>query len=182
MKGMVFTEFLDMVDSAFSPEMTETIIENSDLPSGGAYTSAGTYDHSEIVALVVNLSKETKMEVPILVHTFGKHLLGRFYALFPEFFSDTTTITTFLAGVDGYIHREVRKLYPDATLPQISTEELPDGDFVLNYKSDRMMGDLAEGLISGAVEHFGNTHVCHRQDLENEEGAQCVRFRLTPKK
>jgi len=178
MKGIVFTEFLDMVDDKFGFTVTESIVQASDLPSGGAYTAVGTYDHAEIVSLVGNLSKSTNMEIPVLIYTFGRHLFDRFQILYPDFFTTATSAPEFLASVDGYIHLEVRKLYPDATLPQITTEEISDKEFVLNYKSDRMMGDLAEGLIAGAIEHFGNHHQCIREDLANEKGSQCVRFTL----
>ncbi len=43
MKGIVFTEFLDMVDSVYSPEVVEDIIEASELASAGPYTAVGTY-------------------------------------------------------------------------------------------------------------------------------------------
>ena len=45
MKGLVFTEFLELVDEQFSFETCEQIIEMSDLPSGGIYTSVGTTSH-----------------------------------------------------------------------------------------------------------------------------------------
>jgi len=59
MKGVVFTELLKMVEEAHGLDMVDTIIEKSDLPSGGIYTAVGTYDHTEAVSLVVNLSEET---------------------------------------------------------------------------------------------------------------------------
>ena len=52
MKGMVFTEFLEMVESTFSADMVDDIIDDSAPPSGGAYTSVGTYDHQELVGMV----------------------------------------------------------------------------------------------------------------------------------
>ncbi len=52
MKGMVFTEFLEMVEDRFSPEIADRIITASDLRSGGAYTAVGTYEHSEMIQLV----------------------------------------------------------------------------------------------------------------------------------
>ena len=51
MKGMVFTEFLDFVGETFGGDMVDDIIEVSELPSGGAYTSVGTYSHGEMAAL-----------------------------------------------------------------------------------------------------------------------------------
>ena len=85
MKGMVFTEFLGMVADRFSENMVDDIIEDSDLPSGGAYTSVGLYDHSEIVKLVESLSHRTGAPAPDLVKAFGHHLFGRLQTMHPEF-------------------------------------------------------------------------------------------------
>jgi hypothetical protein len=167
------------METKFGPDLAEQVIMDANLPSGGAYTSVGTYSHDEIVALVVTLSKKTGLEIPDLIQAFGTHLLRRFTVLFPSFFSELPEVTAFLAKVDDYIHGEVLKLYPDATLPQLDTSFRDNGDLELLYKSDRMMGDLAEGLIVGAIDHFGQTHTYHREDLNQEGGAQCVRFIVT---
>ena len=45
MKGIVFTEFLEMVEDKFSADMVDDIIDDCDLASGGAYTAVGTYPH-----------------------------------------------------------------------------------------------------------------------------------------
>ncbi|MGH7856391.1 MAG: heme NO-binding domain-containing protein, partial [Candidatus Binatia bacterium] len=86
MKGIVFTEFLEMVEERFSPEIADRIIQASNLPSGGAYTAVGTYDYNELLRLVTNLGRETGVLVPDLVRSFGQHLFGRFYVSYPQFF------------------------------------------------------------------------------------------------
>ena len=58
MKGMVFTEFLEMVEDKFSPEVADQIIEQANLRSGGIYTSVGTYDHGEMIELVSASAKK----------------------------------------------------------------------------------------------------------------------------
>jgi hypothetical protein len=55
-KGVVFTEFLEMVEEKFSPAVADSVIEQSTLASGGAYTTLGTYDHQEMLQLVTNLA------------------------------------------------------------------------------------------------------------------------------
>lgn len=154
MKGMVFTEFLEMVEAKFSADMVDDIIEDSDLPNRGAYTAVGTYDHEELVKMVVALSKRTNIAAPALVQVFGEHLFGRFNALYPSFFAGVTSALDFLEGIETIIHTEVRKLYPDAQLPKFECKRAPDGLSML-YSSPRHFGDLAEGLIRGAVAHFG---------------------------
>ena len=52
MKGIVFREFMQMVEDQFSLETADAIIEASHLASGGSYTSVGTYPHEEMVELV----------------------------------------------------------------------------------------------------------------------------------
>ena len=39
MKGMIFTEFLEMVEAKFSADMVDDIIADSDLPHGGQWHS-----------------------------------------------------------------------------------------------------------------------------------------------
>ena len=76
MKGIVFKEFADMVEATFGDDMYDRLVAQSDLPSGGVYTAVGTYDHMEIVQLVVALSKETGIDPTTLVQAFGKYLFG----------------------------------------------------------------------------------------------------------
>ena len=60
MKGIVFTEFLDMVEARFTPEVADRMITAAAVPSSGAYTAVGTYDYHEIIQLVVQLSNSRK--------------------------------------------------------------------------------------------------------------------------
>ena len=178
MKGIIFTEFLELVESAFSPEVADRIIEASDLPSGGAYTAVGSYDHAEIVSLVLNLSKETGTPVPDLLRTFGRHLFGQFPKVYPHFFEDTTDAFDFLASVENYIHVEVRKLYPDAELPSLDCEARENGTMVMVYRSSRGLADVAHGLIEGCFDHFGQPITIEREDLSGGSNTE-VRFRIS---
>ncbi len=182
MKGIVFTEFLEMVETAFGPDVADRVITGSNLPTGGVYTSVGTYDHAELVTMVVRLSALTAAPVPDLIRTFGEHLFGRFVTLFPRFFVGVTSAFDFLAAIESYIHPEVRKLYPDATLPRFEPVRFtgPDLDrrMDLIYRSSRPFADLAEGLIRGCAAHFGQPLEIARV-AESGPGGPGVRFVLT---
>ena len=154
MKGLVFTEFLDMVEQTFSADKVDDIIEASNLPSGGAYTAVGTYPHSEIVTLIQNLSKQTGVPVPALVKAFGHFLFGRFVVLYPTFFSSTPDIFDFLESIENYIHVEVHKLYPDAQLPTFETHREGTQKLIMIYRSPHPFATLAEGLLEGCLTHY----------------------------
>jgi hypothetical protein len=155
MLGMVFTEFVEMVEDRFSPAIADSVIESARLPHGGAYTAVGYYSHEEIVALVVGLSAQTGIPVSDLVTAFGQHLLKRFSEMYPQMFVSHTSLFPFLGSIDAEIHREVRKLYPQAQLPRFTVLESGERAMRMAYESPRSMEALAVGLILGAAEHFG---------------------------
>lgn len=164
MKGIVFTEFLELVETKFGLEVVDQIIEAADLPSGGAYTTVGTYDHQELLGLVVALSEQTDVPVSNLVHAFGKHLFGQFVAAYPFMVEHIHSTAVFIENVEGLIHVEVRKLYPDALLPTVEFKRIDDNNAEVRYRSERPFADLAIGLIEACAEHFGEEMTLERTD------------------
>jgi hypothetical protein len=163
MKGIVFTEFLEMVENEFGYEMVDTIIEKSELPSKGIYTSIGTYHHSEIVQLLGNLSAKSKIDAQVLLKAFGKYLFDTFLKTYPQFFNAVDNPFDFLISIDNHIHVEVLKLYPDATLPKFDTKYLEDGSLEMTYSSERKMAALAEGLIEKSIDHYNTSHIIMKE-------------------
>lgn len=177
MKGVVFTEFLEMVEDRFSPRMVDDIIDEAQLPSGGAYTAVGTYPHEEMVAMVVALSRRSGASTADLMRAFGHHLFGRFATSYPRFFDGVTGALPFLAGIEDIIHAEVLKLYPDAQLPRFDVKSNGPDQLELVYRSARHFEDLAEGLIRGCIDHFGEAIDVQRERLMLD-GTACERFTL----
>lgn len=164
MKGIVFTEFLDMVDEAFGPVVTDAVIGDAELPSGGAYTAVGTYPCEEMVALVRMLERQTGTDMPELLKSYGRHLFGRFVVRYPELFEGYHDSFSMLESIDATIHMEVRKLYPDAELPRFDCQREGSDRLILVYRSLRPFADLAEGLIEGCARHFGEVLTIGRSD------------------
>ena len=177
MKGIIFTEFMGLVEEAFSLEMLDRIIEKANVPSGAVYTSVGTYDHKELISLVVALSKESGVPVPDLVKTYGQHLLGRFVHHYPQFFEDETSTFDFIEKVEDFIHGEVVKLYPEAKTPKLDCARDGADRMSVTYESCRGLADAAEGLILGTAAHFGEEIAISREDLSGGGGTK-VRFDL----
>ena len=153
-----------MVEAKFSADMVDDIIDDANPASGGAYTSVGTYSHEELVDMVVALSNRTQIPVPVLVRTFGEHVFGVFARSFQQFFEGVPDALTFLSGIEDIIHAQVIKLYPDAQLPKFDC--LRDGNqLTMIYHSDRHLADLAEGLIMGCGQHFGDNLTIQRDEV-----------------
>ncbi len=179
MKGVIFTELLEMIEDQFSIETADEIIERADLDSGGSYTSVGTYDHIEMERLVSELSKVSGTSVADLMILFGRHLFSRFHFHYQQFFNDEIYSSfDFFPLVENYIHVEVKKLYPEAELPSFEFEPAPEGQMILIYKSSRHFVDLAEGLIHGCADHFNEKLSIRREDTSAGDQV-CMRFNLT---
>lgn len=174
MKGIVFTEFFEMVEDIHGYQMVDQLIMDNELPSKGIYTTIGTYDHKEMVTLVVDLSKKTKTPVPNLLNAFGQYLFGTFKKGYPMFFKASANAFDFLESIEEYIHMEVKKLYPDAQLPRFKTTRLSDTTLEMIYYSDRSMADFALGLIEKTFEHYEEKATITREDLV-EDGSE-VKF------
>ncbi len=167
MKGIVFTELIELVEKKFGLEMVDTIIGESDLPSGGVYTSVGTYDYEEVLTLVTNLSKHSDVPVADLVFAFGRHLFGAFTRAYSDLFVGINSTADFLSKVESFIHVEVQKLYPDAMLPSVRYAELDADSFEVCYESARPFADLAAGLIHECVQHFAEPFEIERDESES---------------
>ncbi|GAB4522579.1 MAG: heme NO-binding domain-containing protein [Roseibium sp.] len=178
MKGIVFTEFFDLVDETFGPAVTEATIVDAGLPNEGAYTGVGNYAAAEMQVLVECLSARTGVPVRDLLLSFGRHLLTAFSCNHAKYFDSCGHVFDLVESVEEQIHVDVRKLYPDAELPSLVPTREDDRTISLLYRSRRKMADLAEGLLLGAIDHFGDAVDLGRIDLPEAEGEQCVCFKL----
>ncbi len=178
MKGMVFTELLEMLEDQYGMDFVEDVILECDLPSGGAYTAVGTYNHKELLTLVSAFSQKTEIPIPALVKAYGEYLWTRFTELYPQFFENVSSAIDFLPNVESYIHVEVKKLYPDAELPSFEVEVTSEDSLQLIYRSPRPFQDLAEGLIEACLNHFEDEWDLQKTVIEDEEDPR-VQFRVT---
>lgn len=157
MKGIVFTEFLDLVEDKFGLEMVDKIIEQSELQSGGAYTSVGTYDFSEMLQLLKNLSTNTGISIDDLLLVYAEHFFSVLEENYPSFFKTYSDPIEMLASIENHIHVEVIKIYPDAELPTFELVERTDNSLIMIYKSSRAMHHFGLGLMNKTFEHFNTT-------------------------
>jgi hypothetical protein len=155
MKGIIFTEFLELVEEQFGLEVLDEVLTMSE--DEGIYTSVGSYDHKKLVKLIVNLSKKTGIEPSTLQTVFGRTVFKTLLSSLPDDASVSQSKTTFqfIHHVENYIHVEVKKLYPDASPPRFVFISESESEMLMDYHSARCMGHVCLGLIEGCAQHFG---------------------------
>lgn len=174
MRGIVFTELLEMVEEEQGYEFVDQLLEKVLPGSEGAYTSVGSYPYQELVVLIGELSNQLQVPIDDLLEKYGKHLFGVFAVKYATLFAADIDAFKFLSMVESHIHPEVLKLYPDAELPSFDVERYEDGLLVMVYKSKRKMGTFALGLIKGCLDHFNEKAEVIMENLDNN--ASRVRF------
>lgn len=174
MKGIIFTEFLDLVEDKFGIEMVDKIITQSKLESEGIYTSIGTYGFSEMLQLLENLKKHTGISIDDLLLTYGEH----FFSVFENNYMDILSIykdpIEMLASIEHHIHIEVIKIYHDAELPTFVVEEKTENSLTMIYKSSRSMHHFGLGLMNKTFEYFNSEATILLEKIK-EDGTE-VRF------
>ncbi|PKA96956.1 heme-NO-binding protein [Flavobacteriaceae bacterium MAR_2009_75] len=171
MKGIVFTEFLEMVEEKFGLEVVDSIIEDADLPSNGIYTAIGTYEFNEMVSLITNLSSTVKIDADTLIYTFGHYLFTSLGKAHPEVIKSYTNPLGLLYSIEDHIHVHVQKIYPEAELPTFKILDKTDNSLSMVYSSSRGLYRLAHGLIEKCFEHY-NSSAQVSYNLIKEDGTE----------
>ncbi|MBO6605700.1 heme NO-binding domain-containing protein [Psychroserpens sp.] len=174
MKGIIFTEFLELVEDKFGLGMVDKIISQSELDSGGIYTSVGTYEFSEMLQLISHLSNNTDISVDDLLMVYSEHLFSVLVKTHPDLVKHYKDPMDLLASIENHIHVEVQKIYPEAQLPTFELEERTEEKMVMVYKSERALYMLGKGLMLETFKLFDVPVTIDYEKL-NDKGTE-VRF------
>ncbi|PZW37954.1 heme-NO-binding protein [Mesonia algae] len=176
MKGIVFTEFLEMVEESFGLEILDYIINSSELASEGSYTAVGTYDFFEMQQMLVHLSEVTKIPVNDLIYTYGLYFFKTIESQHADIFQHYTSPIDFVSSIENHIHVQVKKIYPDAELPSFKIVNQNTQELQLIYSSERAMYMFAKALMEKTFEYY-KKNVEINFELLNNQGTR-VMFKI----
>lgn len=172
MKGIIFNLLEEVVTEQHGEDTWDRLLSDAELE--GAYTSLGSYPDEELLALVGAASAALEVPPDGVVRWFGRAALTKLAERYPDFFEPHRTTRTFLLTLNDIIHPEVRKLYPGADVPVFDFDESSPDKLAIGYRSVRKLCALAEGLIEGAADHFGETVSIAQTACMNRGDEKCV--------
>lgn len=176
MKGIIFTEFLDVVENRFGLEVCQQMLDDADVD--GVYTAVGSYDHRVLVKMIVCLSKITGVSPEALQEVYGEALFVRLLTTMPlDNGAKPNGTFSFIERVERHIHIEVKKLYPNANPPQFDFISQSSAQMVLDYISARCFSHVCLGLIRGCAQHFNEDMEIEMEPVNQDQSH--VRFTLT---
>ena len=172
MKGIIFNLVEEVVTEAYGADTWDSLLDDAALD--GSYTSLGSYPDTDLFALVGAASKSLGVSPDQVVRTLGEGAIPLLAERFPEFFEPHAGTRTFLLTLNDIIHAEVRKLYPDADLPEFDFDTSAADGLTLGYRSGRQLCQLAEGFITGSARHFGETAIIDQPECMHRGDGQCL--------
>lgn len=178
MRGVIFTEFVSLVEEKFGIVMADRVLRSPGLSTDGSYTAVGRYDHREMLTLVGALAEHTGLPADELCKVFGEWLFPKLANGFEFGVKPYADAFAFLRSLDGLIHEQVRTLYPDAELPKVPVVHADAHELVLEYRSHRPFADVAEGLLRGCLAWYGERADLRREPLDTDT-ARNARFVIT---
>jgi len=174
MKGIIFSEFIELVETTFGLEVCQDMLDTND--DEGIYTSTGTYDHLNLVKLIITLSKLTNISVESLQTIYGKSAFISLLNSMPSLKLESKSTFEFITQVEEYIHVEVKKLYPEAKPPKFDLISISEYEMTLDYISARCLSYVCFGLIKGCAEYFNEKINIEMHPIQADYSQ--VRFKL----
>ncbi len=171
MKGIVFNLLEQVVVAEHGEDVWDDLID--EVGVSGAYSSLGSYDDADWMALVAAAGLRSDLEKDDAVRRFGARAMPLMAARYPHFFAPHATTRDFLLTLNDVIHPEVRKIYPGADAPDFEFANGTDGTLVLGYASPRRLCSLAEGFIEGAAPQFGERAEIHQPTCMKHGAETC---------
>ena len=181
MKGSVLRVFAKMVEQNFGNEMFDDLVEDCQLPSGGAYTSVGYYNDRELFDLVAALSLRTQTPVPAVLHAFGEFWVLVFlekYALANEAYA---SLFDFLDDIETHWRAETLSLYPSDQHPTFEVRRVDDQTTTVLFRAVPPLSQAAPGILGileGAVAYYGVDARVEMEDKDLDE-TSAVRFQIS---
>ena len=171
MKGLLFNIVQEVVEDEFGPDAWDEIVRRSG--TDGAYTSLGSYPDAELGAIVTAAADVAGVTEPEALVLVGRKGFGRLSGRHAELLDGADSWMDVLSQLDGIIHPEVQKIYPDAEVPSFRASR-DGGSMRLRYESSRHLCPLAEGLILGLGEHFDTVLSVEHLECVHRGDESCV--------
>ena len=172
MKGIVFNLLEEAVSNSYGEAAWDQLLDGAGLD--GAYTSLGSYDDAEIVALVQVASRTLGIPAEDVLRWFGQQAMPLLARRYPAFFANHANTRSFLLTLNNIIHPEVRKLYPGAQTPVFDFDTSLADLLQIGYNSPRRLCALAEGFMRGVAIHFGEQVDITQPECMHHGAERCV--------
>ena len=154
MHGIIFVELKKYVEDKVGAEAWRAVVDKSGVPTS-IYMAVRPYDDAELIALVQTASSMTGTPVPALLKDFGKFIVPGLMKTYRAFMKPQWRTLDVLEFTESHIHTKVRTMTKGAMPPFLQPSRVAPNEVLIKYGSPRKLCPVAEGIIQGIADHFG---------------------------
>jgi hypothetical protein len=178
MKGIFFTEFLEMAEREYGSPTVEKLISSLDAGYHGVFNADTDYSFNHFYELILLLSQQVMLSPSDIAKNFGEYLFSRMVILYRPQFAGNSDIFRFLEQIDYFIHVKLHEKFPHNGIRDFKTERLNETTFKVSFQSRRELIDLAIGLFMGCQKFFNEDLVLYTE-TRAEQDKDMVCFTLS---
>ena len=174
MQGIIFNALEEFVLENASMEVWNDVLEASKVESGGAYTAGISYKDEEIVALATALCNILELSLNDGLKVFGEYLFEFLLNKGPIELQEYGSAQKLLVEIEDVVHRDVKRVHPEAYTPLFEYTPKTEDSGTLTYLSKRKLCIVAEGLLTGAAKHYGQTVTMKHTQCMHDDFDKCI--------
>lgn len=151
MQGIIFNALGDFVEEIAGMEVWNEAIESSLLKSEGAFTSGQTYPDEDAVTLAIFVANKLNIELSEALQAFGRYLFTFMIERGPIEIKQYMNAQSLLQELDGVIHREVRRVQPEAYTPFFEYQPNDEREKKARPEAERLLDEKTREVQSSLI-------------------------------
>ncbi len=155
MLGFIFKEIEEYVKSNLGVGAWTQILTDAGLGDRKKFLNGLYYPDEELISIVVSTASVSGSPVAHVLKEFGRFLGGHLFTAYKPLIHPDWRTLEFLENVEETIHGVVRARNKKATPPQLICHRVASREVLVNYRSERKLCQLAQGMILGVAGHYG---------------------------
>lgn len=170
MRGVFFTELLDLVEARHGVLGVERVREAALAPRARAYTAAGSYDYDELERLIAAAAAALAMTANALKTELGAVMMRRLMHDMPFALNGCDDALAAAGRIAELAPQWFRSTHDDEQAPSLVFSRLSDEVVAVDYRSRYPFADVAEGSLRALAALFAEPVDLVRQNAEGPPG------------
>ena len=170
MRGVILTELKKFLVDSIDLKTWREILNEAGLHGPVMHVDAGSYEDSELEAIIAAAVRLTSQSRDTLLEAYGESLGAALLAKYSFLIKPEWNAEDVLMNAEHAIHQVVRARHADAEPPGIAIEKVRSGEFRMKYTSKRNLLAVAKGIIKAVAKHYGRKVIVTSKQPKGEPG------------
>jgi hypothetical protein len=171
--GIVMNQFRQYVVDRLGRDAWVPLAEGAGVPPE-SHRLEGVYPDEHLVALVLAASRTTDTPLNALLEDFGAFIAPALLRVYAPLVEPSWRTLDVIEHTEQAIHTVVRARMPGAAPPALLARRVSPDEVHIDYRSERGLCSLAEGIARGMALHFGEEVDVSQPECVHRGGTRCL--------